>query len=133
MQIEFTLRRKRDEIEAAIHAYEAKIEAARTDLAAVEATIRLFDPEARCHETAMGSEPRKILAARPKTFGQPGRLDTRQLPLPVAKAKRLAILFRAVRILKSVVCDDAQPRPRQRQGEWNAPLKGNGISLRAGA
>ena len=98
MQIEFILRRKRDEIEAAIHAYEAKIEAARTDLAAVEATIRLFDPEARCDETAMGSEPRKILAARPKTLEQPGRLDTRQLPLPVAKAKGLAILFKAVRI-----------------------------------
>jgi hypothetical protein len=126
MQIEFTLRRKRDEIEAAIHACEAKIEAARTNLAAIEATIRLFDPEARCDETAMGSEPRKILAAPPKTLEYPGRLDTRQLPLPVAKAKGLAILFKAVRIQVSRALSATSRSLAPDDG------KGNGMRLWSG-
>ena len=42
-QILSTLRRKRDEIEAAIIAYESKIEDAKRDLAAVAATLRLFE------------------------------------------------------------------------------------------
>ena len=37
------LRRKRDDIEAAIATYESKIEDARRDLAAVAATLRLFE------------------------------------------------------------------------------------------
>ena len=42
-QIVSTLRRKRDDMQAAIEAYEAKIEAAKHDLAAVNATLRLFE------------------------------------------------------------------------------------------
>lgn len=41
-----TLRRKREEIEAVIAAHEAKIEAARMDLAAVDKAMRLFEPVA---------------------------------------------------------------------------------------
>jgi hypothetical protein len=41
-----SLRRKREEIEAVIAAHEAKIEMARMDLAAVDKTLRLFDPDA---------------------------------------------------------------------------------------
>lgn len=42
-QIVTTLRRKRDEIESAISAYEAKIEDAKRELSAVNATLRIFE------------------------------------------------------------------------------------------
>ena len=42
-QIVTTLTRKRDEIEAAIIAYEKRIADAKRDLAAVAATLRLFE------------------------------------------------------------------------------------------
>jgi hypothetical protein len=42
-QVLSTLRRKRDDIEAAIATYESKLEEARRDLAAVAATIRLVE------------------------------------------------------------------------------------------
>jgi hypothetical protein len=40
------LRRKRAEIEAVITAYEAKIDAAKVDLAALDKTLLLFEPGA---------------------------------------------------------------------------------------
>jgi hypothetical protein len=46
MDIASALGRKRDEIEAAITAFEAKIDAAREDLAAVDRALQLFDLEA---------------------------------------------------------------------------------------
>ena len=46
MHIASALRRKRDEITAIIAAYEARLEAARMDLAVIELAGRLFDPEA---------------------------------------------------------------------------------------
>ena len=46
MQIASALRRKRDEIAATIAACEARIDAARRDLAALDQAARLFDPEA---------------------------------------------------------------------------------------
>lgn len=45
MLIASVLRRKRDEIAATIAAYEARIDAARMDLAALEQAARLFDSE----------------------------------------------------------------------------------------
>jgi hypothetical protein len=45
MHIAFALRRKRDEIAATIDACEARIDAARRDLAALDHAARLFDPE----------------------------------------------------------------------------------------
>ena len=51
MHIPSALRRKRDEIVATIAVYEAKIEAARIDLAALNQVARLFDPEVGRDET----------------------------------------------------------------------------------
>jgi hypothetical protein len=45
MHIASVLRRKQDQIAATIAAYEARIDAARMDLAALEQAARLFDPE----------------------------------------------------------------------------------------
>ena len=68
MHIASALRRKRDEIVATIAAYEARIDAARMDLAALDHAARLFDPEAECDETAF-------------------HLALRQLARPLARAK----------------------------------------------
>jgi hypothetical protein len=51
MHIASALRRKRDEIAATIAGYEARIDAARRDLAALDQAARLFDPEAGSDET----------------------------------------------------------------------------------
>src|ERR1700733_5081534 len=53
MPIASALRRKQDQIAATIAAYEARIDAARTDLAAIEQAAQLFDPEAERAETAI--------------------------------------------------------------------------------
>ena len=53
MHIASALRRKRDEIAATIAAYEARIDAARMDLAALDQAARLFDPEAGRDETVL--------------------------------------------------------------------------------
>ena len=68
MDIASALRRKRNEIAATIAAYEARIDAARMDLAALEQAARVFDPEAERDETAM-------------------HLAMGQLALPAARAK----------------------------------------------
>jgi len=69
MHIASALRRKRDQIAATIAAYEARIDAARMDLAALEQAARLFDPEAECDETAI-------------------HLAMSQVALPLASAER---------------------------------------------
>jgi hypothetical protein len=51
MGLTSALRRKRDEIAASIAVYEARIDAARMDLAALNQVARLFDPEAGRDET----------------------------------------------------------------------------------
>jgi hypothetical protein len=53
MHIASALRRKRDQIAGTIAAYEARIHAARMDLATLEQAARLFDPEAERDETAI--------------------------------------------------------------------------------
>jgi hypothetical protein len=53
MHIASALHRKRDEIAATIAAYEARIDAARRDLAALDQAARLFDPEAGRDETVI--------------------------------------------------------------------------------
>src|ERR1700722_957601 len=69
MQIALTLRRKRDEIAATIVGYEAKIDAARRDLAGRDAAGRLFEPEAGHAETLIPwdldglPKPEELLAA----------------------------------------------------------------------
>jgi hypothetical protein len=69
MHIASALRRKRDQIAATIAAYEARIDAARMDLAALEQAARLFDPEAERDETAI-------------------HLAMSQVALPLASAER---------------------------------------------
>ena len=98
MHIASALRRKRDEIVATIAAYEARIDAARTDLAAVDKIIRLFDSAAECYQPAICVEPRKVLAVSPEALEQEGPLNMRRLGLPVSKAKGLTVLFKSVRI-----------------------------------
>jgi hypothetical protein len=56
MHIVFGLRRKRDEIAATIAAYEARIDASRMDLAALERAARLSDPEGTVDEMARRRE-----------------------------------------------------------------------------
>jgi hypothetical protein len=51
MHIPSALRRKRDEIVATIAVYDARIETARMDLAALNQVARLFDPEVGRDET----------------------------------------------------------------------------------
>jgi hypothetical protein len=53
MHIASALRRKRDEIAATIAACEARIDAARRDLAALDQAARLFDLEAGRDETGV--------------------------------------------------------------------------------
>jgi len=70
MYIASALRRKRDEIAAIIAVYEARLGAARMDLAVIEQAGRLFDPEAE-------PDPATIpLAMNP-------------VALPLARAKRV--------------------------------------------
>ena len=101
-----TLRRKRAEIEAVIAAYEAKIEAARMDLAEVDRIMRLFSPDAGCDQIAAYFEMGRlwkrgeIVAVCREALGREGPLDTPELASRVAKAKGLdeqdAIMFKSV-------------------------------------
>jgi len=87
------LRRKRDEIAASIAIYEARIEAARMDLAALEQAARLFDFVAEREETAIhlecvkpGSLP-EVPAARWEVSQSDRPLALGQLEPPVARAR----------------------------------------------
>jgi hypothetical protein len=96
LQIVNTLRAKRDELERIIASYEKVIDAARTDLSHVNATLELFE---------RGAEPRAYpsrmsiirLFKRGEVFSickaalaeTPEGLDTRELALAVLRAKGL--------------------------------------------
>ena len=91
-----TLRRKRDEIEGAMLAYEKRLEAARRDLAHVAATLQLFeaatDPEAvkpyqDVHRLFRRGE---IVALCKSALAERGPLDTRELSHAVMAAKGFA-------------------------------------------
>jgi uncharacterized protein YbjT (DUF2867 family) len=69
MHIASTLRRDRDEIAATIAAHEARIDAARIDLAMLERAAWLFGREAERDETVIP-------------------LDMSQVALPLARSKR---------------------------------------------
>ena len=76
-----------------IAAREAKIEAARIDLAAIDRSIRLFGPNAARNEATayfeLGSlwKRGEIVAVCRDELERDGPLDTRQLAVRVAKAK----------------------------------------------
>jgi hypothetical protein len=91
-----TLRRKRDDIENAIAAYEKRLEAARRDLAHVAATIQLFeaaaDPEGvkpyqDVHRLFRRGEIASLCKA---ALAERGPLDTRELSHAVMEAKGFA-------------------------------------------
>jgi hypothetical protein len=89
------LRNKRDEIERAIAAYEKKIEAAKLDLAHVNATLRMFEaPEGRTEfpvyvDTLRLFKRGEIVTICKKALVEEGPLDTRELALRVMRAKGL--------------------------------------------
>lgn len=94
-QILSTLRKKRNEIEGTIAAYEKRIEAARHGLAAVAATIRLFELTGEPQEfpayAATGRLRRRgeMVAVCRAALAAEGPLDTRELAVRVLRAKGL--------------------------------------------
>lgn len=95
LQIVTTLRRKRDEIESAIAAYERKIEDAKRDLSSVNATLRLFelsgDPQqfpAYMNVSRLWKRGELLSICR-TALDKEGPLDTRELALRVVRAKGL--------------------------------------------
>src|SRR6478672_10900042 len=108
-----TLQRKRDDIENAIAAYQKKIEAAKRDLAHVNATLAMFAaPEGRTqfpvYMDTLRLFKRGEIVTICKAALKAGPLDTRELALAVIKAKgmdakdavlRRSIAFRIVQAL----------------------------------
>lgn len=106
-QIVTALRRKRDEMEAAIRAYEKKTEALRRDLAHVNATLRMFELNGE-HEVFPVHMDLTRLFKRGEVWricqealaGAPDGLDTRELGLAVIRAKGMddgdAVLRKAI-------------------------------------
>lgn len=94
-QILGTLSRKRHEIEQAIAAYEKKLEAARHDLAHVNATLRLFQIEGERLEFPVYMDTLRlfrrgeIVTICKEALAKEGPLDTRELGLHVIRAKGL--------------------------------------------
>lgn len=93
-QLITTLTRKRDEIESAIAAYEKKIEAAKVDLAHVNATLAMFAaPEGRSQFPVYMDTLRLFKRGEIVTICKAelaaGPRDTRELALAVIKAKGL--------------------------------------------
>jgi hypothetical protein len=114
-QIVTTLRSKRDAIEQTIASYQKKIEAARRDLAHVNATLRMFEsPEGRTQfpvymDTLRLFRRGEIVTICKAALAKEGPLDTRELALRVIRAKRLdtkdavlrkSIAFRIVQALR---------------------------------
>lgn len=87
------LRRKRDELESLIVAYEEKLAAARCDLLHVNATLAMFEATDTVHHAApMGlarlfkyREITKLCMAALESAARP--LDTRELAVEVIRAK----------------------------------------------
>ncbi|MGE0234536.1 MAG: hypothetical protein AB7P43_03965 [Methylocystis sp.] len=101
------MRAKRDQMEAAIRAYEKKTEALRRDLAHVNATLRLFELNG-AHEVFPVHMDLTRLFKRGEVWhicqealaGAPEGLDTRELALAVIRAKGMdegdAVLRKAI-------------------------------------
>ena len=94
MHIVSALRRKRDEIVATIAAYEARIDAARMDLAALDRAAQLLDPEAERDEMPIHREfgrlgkPEDTPAAQREVWASERPLEMGQLALPATHAAR---------------------------------------------
>ncbi len=113
-QIVVTLTRKRDAIEQVIVAYEKKIEAAKRDLAHVNATLAMFaGPEGRTqfptYMDTLRLFRRGEIVTMCKQALREGPRDTRELALCVIRAKgmdntdnvlRRSVAFRIVQALR---------------------------------
>jgi hypothetical protein len=127
-----TLRRKRDGMEAAIRAYEKKVEVLRRDLAHVNATLRLFELNGE-HEvfpvhmdlTRLFKRGEVFAICRQALEAAPAGLDTRELGLAVIRAKGMdegdAVLRKAVnyRIVQAMRMQELRGRVagvRKRKG-----------------
>lgn len=94
-QILTTLRRKRDDIEGVIAAYQRKIEDAKRDLSAVNATLRLFELNGEPREFPAHADLGRlwkrgeIVTVCRQALHKEGPLDTRELALRVIRAKGL--------------------------------------------
>ena len=95
MHIASALRRKGDEIAATIVAHEARIDAARKDLAALDQAARLFDPEAGRDETVISwdldrlTKSEEILEPPREARERQGALAADQLNPPIARTRDL--------------------------------------------
>jgi hypothetical protein len=94
MHIASGLRRKRDEIAATIAAYEARIDAAKRDLAALDQAARLFDLEAERDEIVSWdldrlAKPGEFLEAPREAHEHQRALGMDQSTLPVARTRDL--------------------------------------------
>jgi hypothetical protein len=95
MHIASALHSKRDEIAATIVAYEARIDAARRDLTALDQAARLFDPEAGREETVIPwdldrlTKPEELLETPREATEKLRALETGRLTPPVARAQDL--------------------------------------------
>jgi hypothetical protein len=91
MHIASGLRRKRDEIAATIAAYEARIDAARRDFAALDQAARLFDLEAARDEAVISwdvdrlTKPEELLEASREANEKQRALARGQLTPPAAR------------------------------------------------
>jgi hypothetical protein len=100
MPIASALRRKRDEIATMIAVYEAKIDAARMDLAALDQAARLFDLEAAGDETAIPrnrdrlTKPEELHEAPREIIERQWALARGPLTIPVAGIQNLERPFR---------------------------------------
>src|SRR3984885_1966857 len=92
MHIRSALPRKRDEIVATIAVYEARIEAAGMDLAALNQVARLFDPEVGRDETQREfervGELEDIPSAEGEVWESERALAMGQLALPATHVAR---------------------------------------------
>lgn len=114
-QVLNTLRTKRDAIEHAIATYEKHIEAARRDLAAVNATIRMFELDNGGEGTPVYFDISRLFkrgelyAICKASLDAEGPLDTRELALRVCRSRgldegdaplRKAIALRIVQMMR---------------------------------
>lgn len=129
-----TLERKRDQIEQTIALYEKKIEAAKVDLAHVNATLRMFEaPEGRSQypvymDTLRLFKRGEIVRICKAALAEEGPLDTRELALSVMRAKgldegdtvlRTSITYRIVQAM----------RLQWKRGKIESPEKRDGVRV----
>ena len=128
-----TLRAKRAEIEASIEAYERKLAQARSDLAAIIATITIFeasgDPEdmPRYVDVHRLYKRGELWAICKAALEAEGPLCTRELALRVMRAKgldegdgvlRLNLTYRCVQALRMQAKRGKVATAGKRRGAW---------------